>query len=260
MSSLIELKEATKIYHTGEQELYALNHVDLTIGRGEFVSLMGESGAGKSTTMNMIGLLDQLTSGQYILDDKDVSQLSRTEKAHIRNQKIGFVFQSFFLLPRLTSIENIMLPLSYRGVQRGKALEAAEHMLERLNLTKLAYKKPNQMSGGQQQRIAIARALVGDPDVILADEPTGALDSKTSHEIMMFFSELYQKENRTVIMVTHDPIVSAYTKRVIIMSDGKIVSDFENEHPGEESVKMISDHFLAVTRPEGKTEESADEA
>lgn len=248
LSSLINLNDITKTYQSGDQTLYALNHVELNIDQGEFVALMGESGAGKSTAMNIIGLLDNPTSGTYSLKGTDTQQLSLNEKAKIRNEEIGFVFQSFFLLPRLNSLDNIALPLSYRGIDRYEAQITAKKMLERLGIGQLALKRPNQMSGGQQQRVAIARALVGNPSVILADEPTGALDSHTGHDIMMFFSELHKTENRTIIMVTHDPIISAYTKRVIIMRDGKIVSDFKNDTPGEASIKMIAERFLDVTQ------------
>ena len=244
MSSLIEFSDITKAYQVGEETLLALNHVDLKINHGEFVAIMGESGSGKSTAMNILGLLDNPTSGKYFLDGKDTKELSRPEQASIRNSKIGFVFQSFFLLPRLNSIENISLPLAYAGINQIKARRMAKDILAKLNIETLGKKKPNEMSGGQQQRIAIARALITNPKVILADEPTGALDSQTGHEILNLFTELHNNGERTIIVVTHDPVVSSRCHRIIMLKDGKILIDEKNENPGPNSIKHIADLFL----------------
>ncbi len=259
MSSLIELKDITKAYSIGQGQnaLLALNHVNLTINQGEFVAIMGESGSGKSTAMNILGLLDRPTSGEYLLDGLNTNEFSKDQQSKIRNEQIGFVFQSFFLLPRLNSIENIALPLSYRGLNRYKSHKMAREMLERLNVENLSHKKPNEMSGGQQQRIAIARALITEPKVILADEPTGALDSQTGREILDLFSELYNKEKRTVILVTHDPVVSARCHRIIILKDGKIVVDEENTNPGSEGTQKISDLFLSATKEKSEGDATA---
>lgn len=260
MSSLIELSNITKSYQSGDQTLNALDHINLSIDHGEFIAIMGESGAGKSTAMDIIGLLDEPTSGSYILDSINTNELSDNQKSKIRNEQIGFVFQSFFLLPRLNVIQNIALPLSYRGVNRTEAHALSYKMLEKLNMTQLAHKKPNEMSGGQQQRVAIARALVGNPNVILADEPTGALDSQTGTEIMALFSNLFLNEKKTVIMVTHDPIISSYCHRVIILKDGRIAADFENKTPGHSSIRTISELFLQTSSKHIKYQtEQADE-
>lgn len=256
--SLIKFTDVTKIYPAGGNILFALNHVSLDIERGEMVALMGKSGAGKSTAANIIGLLDIPTSGQYFLDGIDVSGLSIDEQAMIRNEKIGFVFQSFFLLSRLNSWENIALPLLYRGFSRSEAKKKVNDILTKLNILELRDKKPNQMSGGQQQRIAIARALVGDPSVIIADEPTGALDVHTSRQIMQLFSSLHQEKNITVIIVTHDPSVGAQCRRILVMLDGKIATDKTNDKPGEESVAMVSN--LLVTAMEHDRSEEVTQA
>ncbi len=244
MSSLIEFSDITKKYQVGQEVLLALNHVNLKIDHGEFVAIMGESGSGKSTAMNILGLLDSPTSGEYFLGGHNTKELTSTQQAKIRNEQIGFVFQSFFLLPRLNSIENISLPLSYAGIHRTKAHDIAKTLLVKLNIENLGYKKPNEMSGGQQQRVAIARALITNPKVILADEPTGALDSKTGGEILDLFSDLYNKEKRTVILVTHDPIVSSRCHRILMLKDGKILIDEKNENPGPDSIQKISNLFL----------------
>jgi putative ABC transport system ATP-binding protein len=225
LSPLIKLNNVTKIYQTGETALRALNDVSLSISEHEFVAIMGGSGSGKSTMMNILGLLDHPTSGSYFLSEKEVTSLNDDERAYIRNRKIGFIFQLFFLLPRLNAEQNVMLPLLYRGIAKKEAQEYALAMLEKVHIAHLHHHKPNQMSGGEQQRVAIARALVGDPSIILADEPTGALDSKTSQDLMKLFFSLYEKEKKTIAIVTHDPKVAKQCKRIITIEDGKIIGD-----------------------------------
>lgn len=224
MSSLIKLENISKIYQLGENRFSALKNIDLELQSGEMTAIVGVSGSGKSTLMNIIGFLDRCTSGKYFFSGQDVSDLSEHELAEIRNSKIGFVFQSFFLLARSNALQNVMLPLFYRGTPRAEAREMAMHMLERVGVGHLAHNRPNQLSGGQQQRVAIARALVGNPQVILADEPTGALDSQTGHEVMELFRELNQKEGRTIVIITHDKEVSRQCQRVVTIRDGVIVS------------------------------------
>lgn len=223
--SLIEAHDITKVYSLGDVELLALDRISVSIEKGEFVSVMGPSGSGKSTFMNMLGCLDQPTEGNYLLDGTDVSGLGRDELAEIRNLKIGFVFQGFNLLPRTSAIENVELPMLYRDVpareRRGRALEA----LKSVGLEGRGDHQPNQLSGGQQQRVAIARALVNNAPVILADEPTGNLDTKTSAEVMHIFVKLNAEANITVILVTHEADIAAYSRRVIRFLDGRIVGD-----------------------------------
>ncbi|MCL1874763.1 MAG: ABC transporter ATP-binding protein [Synergistaceae bacterium] len=225
---IIEVIGLTKIYYSGVEsdvvELHALNDVNFTINKGESVAIMGPSGSGKSTTMNMLGCLDSPTSGVYKLDGKDVSKMSNDSLADLRNRALGFVFQGFNLLPRYNAVENVELPLVYAGVPAKERRERAFHSLERVGLANRAKHRPNQMSGGQQQRVAIARALVGNAPIILADEPTGNLDTKTSYEIMNLLTEL-NNEGKTVIIVTHEPDIAEYTKRVLHFRDGKLESD-----------------------------------
>jgi putative ABC transport system ATP-binding protein len=225
---IIEVIGLTKIYYSGTGsdvvELHALNDVNFTIERGESVAIMGPSGSGKSTTMNMLGCLDSPTHGVYKLDGKDVSKLSNDTLADLRNRTLGFVFQGFNLLPRYNAVENVELPLVYAGVAAKERRDRALHSLERVGLSNRAKHRPNQMSGGQQQRVAIARAFVGDAPIILADEPTGNLDTKTSYEIMNLLTEL-NGEGKTVIIVTHEPDIAGYTKRVLHFRDGKLESD-----------------------------------
>lgn len=223
MSSLIKLNNISKIYRSDASEYHALKGVSLELARGEMAAIIGASGSGKSTLMNIIGFLDHCTSGNYIFSGQDVSSLQSGELASIRNRKIGFVFQSFFLLPRLNALQNVMLPLFYRGEENGVAREKAQNMLQKVGMQNFATHKPNQLSGGQQQRVAIARALVGDPEIILADEPTGSLDSKTGHEVMDLFLHLNAVEKRTIVIVTHDAQVSLMCKRVITIKDGCVV-------------------------------------
>lgn len=223
MKALIKLDNVTKVYHLGENAFPALKGIHFQLDQGEMLAIVGVSGSGKSTLMNIIGCLDHCSTGQYFFADRDVSRLSQHELAEIRNTKIGFVFQSFFLLARSSALQNVMLPLFYRGTPRGEAKARALHMLEKVGVAHLADHKPNQLSGGQQQRVAIARALVGDPQVILADEPTGALDSQTGNEVMDLFCDLNRKEGRTIVIITHDKEVSRRCQRVVTIKDGRMV-------------------------------------
>ena len=223
--ALIELDDVHRIYSLGDNEVRALDGVSLRVERGEFVAIMGSSGSGKSTLMNIIGCLDRPSSGAYRLDGEEVSTKTRAELAHIRNGKLGFVFQSFNLLSRTTALENVELPLLYAGVtSSAERHRRARESLERVGLGDRLDHVPNQLSGGQQQRVAIARALVNQPPLLLADEPTGALDSKTTVEVMRILSGL-SREGITVVMVTHEADVAAWARRVLVMRDGKLVSD-----------------------------------
>ena len=224
MSTLIELKDIMKTYVMGDNIVHALNHVDVTIDYGEFTSIMGASGSGKSTMMNILGCLDRPTSGEYFLDGKEIAGYNDDELAHTRNAKIGFVFQNFNLLPKLTAQANVALPVIYAGVGEEERMERAKKALEAVGLGDRLDHKPMEMSGGQRQRVAIARALINDPPVIMADEPTGNLDTKSSYEIMDIFKKM-NEQGKTVIMVTHEPDIAAYTKRILVMRDGKLVSD-----------------------------------
>ncbi|MBQ8598231.1 MAG: ABC transporter ATP-binding protein [Lachnospiraceae bacterium] len=224
MSGLIEIRDMCKIYNPGENEVRALDHVSLTIEKNEFVAIIGQSGSGKSTLMNMLGCLDVPTSGTYILNGQDVSGLSDDELSDIRNKEIGFIFQGFNLIAGLTALENVELPLIYRGVSKKERVKLADTALEKVGLGARKEHKPSEMSGGQQQRVAIARAIAQAPPVILADEPTGNLDSGSTREIMEILQELH-KEGRTVILITHDNEIAAKAKRIIRIMDGKIVDD-----------------------------------
>lgn len=221
---LIELRDVRRTYRLGDTDVHALAGVSLRIREGEFVAIMGTSGSGKSTLMNLLGCLDQPTSGAYFLSGRDVSRLSRDELADIRNKEIGFVFQSFHLLARTSALENVELPLVYRGEAGASRRHKATAALQRVALGQRLDHVPSQLSGGQQQRVAIARAIVTEPRVLLADEPTGNLDSRTTIEIMALLQEL-GREGRTVVMVTHEPDVAAYCQRVVTVRDGKIASD-----------------------------------
>ena len=222
--SLIDVRDIVKIYTTGDIELRALDGVSFSVEAGEFVSIMGHSGSGKSTMMNVLGCLDVPTSGAYFLDGKEVSALSKDELAGIRNKKIGFVFQGFNLLSRSTALENVELPLIYAGVPAKTRRERAQAALERVGLGDRMKHRPSQMSGGQQQRVAVARALVGSAPLILADEPTGNLDTKTSGEIMDLFVEL-NGEGHTLLVVTHEPDIAKYSRRTLLFKDGRLVED-----------------------------------
>lgn len=224
MSALVEIIDVCKVYNPGENEVRALDHVSVTIEEGEFVAIIGQSGSGKSTLMNMLGCLDVPTSGTYILHGQDVSALSDDELSDIRNSEIGFIFQGFNLIQNLTALENVELPLIYRGVGKAKRAELSEQALEKVGLGHRMDHKPAEMSGGQQQRVAIARAIAQAPPIILADEPTGNLDSNSTQEIMGILRELYN-EGRTVILITHDNEIAAQAKRVIKIRDGRIESD-----------------------------------
>ena len=221
---LIEVRDLVKVYRTGDVALRALDGVSFSVAHGEFVAVMGPSGSGKSTTMNMLGCLDSPTEGRYLLDGRDVARLSGDELAKVRNEKLGFVFQGFNLLPRLSAVDNVALPLVYSGVPSRERSERAREALERVGLGARLGHRPNQMSGGQQQRVAIARALVGRASLILADEPTGNLDTKTSEEIMGLLVEV-NREGKTVVLVTHEPDIAAYARRVLHFKDGRLVSD-----------------------------------
>jgi putative ABC transport system ATP-binding protein len=228
MQTVIHLEQLRKSYYLGKQELPVLKGIGLDIHKNEFVALMGPSGSGKSTLMNILGCLDTLTDGKYVLNGKDVSKMNDNELADIRNQEIGFVFQQFNLLPRLTALENVALPLIYAGVSKKERTERALEMLEKVNLADRHHHKPNELSGGQIQRVAIARALVNRPSIILADEPTGNLDSKTSVEIMNLITDIHKLGN-TVVLVTHEEDIAKYAKRVVRLRDGLIESDQTRE-------------------------------
>ena len=221
---LVVAEHLTKVYLLGDNELRALDDVDLTIDQGEFVAIMGASGSGKSTLMNILGCLDRPTSGHYVLDGREVSLLSRGELAEVRNETIGFVFQSFNLLARTSAVENVELPLVYAGVPRRERRERAREALERVGLGQRLDHHPSQLSGGQQQRVAIARAIVNRPKLVFADEPTGNLDTKTSVDVMRLFQELWSG-GLTIVYVTHEPDVARYGSRVVTVRDGRIVSD-----------------------------------
>ena len=228
MASLIEIRNMCKIYNPGENEVRALDHVSLSIGENEFVAIIGHSGSGKSTLMNMLGCLDVPTSGIYLLHGSDVSLLSDDELSDIRNQEIGFIFQGFNLISNLTAFENVELPLIYRGVSKRERTHLAKEALRKVGLENRMTHKPSEMSGGQQQRVAIARAIAQAPPVILADEPTGNLDSHSSQEIMNILKTLHA-EGRTVIVITHDNDIAANAKRIVHIEDGRITSDSSNE-------------------------------
>lgn len=226
---VILLKDISRIYRVGAIPVKALIDISLTINRNEFVALMGPSGSGKSTLMNILGCLDTPTSGEYFLNDKDVSSLKDDELAEIRNKEIGFVFQTFNLLPRNTALENVMLPQIYKGVNKAERHERACEVIENVGLTDRMHHKPNELSGGQRQRVAIARALVNKPSILLADEPTGNLDSKTSLEIMCLLKDIHQQGN-TVILVTHEEDIALFAHRIIRLMDGRIASDEINKN------------------------------
>ena len=227
--ALIDVKNAIKIYEMGDENFYALNDVSFSINEGEFVAIMGASGSGKSTCMNMLGTLDKPTSGEYYLDGVDVFSMNSDQLSDIRNNKIGFVFQGFNLIARTSALDNVAMPMIYKGLSEEERYKRAREALKIVGLETKEANMPSQMSGGQQQRVAIARAIVNDAPLILADEPTGNLDTKTSIEVMEFFVELNEKFGKTVVLVTHEPDIAQYTKRILRFKDGKIISDLPKD-------------------------------
>lgn len=227
---IISIRDIKKTYKVGTQEVHALKGVDITICKNEYVAIMGPSGSGKSTMMNILGCLDSPTGGKYILNGTDVSVMDDGELAEVRNKEIGFVFQSFNLLPRYNALDNVALPLIYSGIKKSERDKKATEVLEDVDLTDRMHHKPNELSGGQRQRVAVARALVNNPSIILADEPTGNLDSKTSEDIMRLFSSIHKKGN-TIILVTHEEEIAKHAHRIIRLRDGLIESDSSNNNP-----------------------------
>ncbi|WP_200976082.1 ABC transporter ATP-binding protein [Echinicola sp. 20G] len=240
MGKIIETSEIKKTYVMGAEEVKALKSVSIEINKGEYVAFMGPSGSGKSTLMNIIGCLDTPTAGTYVLNNKDVSDMSENELAEIRNKEIGFVFQTFNLLPRATCLENVALPLIYAGYNKSDREDKAFMALKSVGLDDRVNHKPNELSGGQRQRVAIARALVNDPSIILADEPTGNLDTKTSYDIMSLFHELHQKGN-TIIMVTHEDDIAHYAHRIVRLRDGLVETDEINPNPTTNNFQAITE-------------------
>lgn len=242
MAKIIETRDIQKTYRMGTEEVRALKSVSISVNKGEYVAFMGPSGSGKSTLMNIIGCLDTPTAGTYILNNKDVSDMTENELAEIRNKEIGFVFQTFNLLPRASCLENVALPLIYAGYGKSDREEKAFETLRSVGLGDRVHHKPNELSGGQRQRVAIARALVNNPSIILADEPTGNLDTKTSYDIMGLFDELHQKGN-TIIMVTHEDDIAHYAHRIVRLRDGLVETDLINENPSQAHKQYTSSSF-----------------
>lgn len=222
MKSIIRLENVEKIYHMGKVEVPALRGLSLEIKQGEFVAIMGPSGSGKSTTMNMVGALDIPTHGKIFLDERNIANMHESDLAQIRGKKIGFIFQQFNLIPTLTALENVMLPMAFQHIQREERIETATKLLTKVNLAPRMKHRPAELSGGEQQRVAVARALANDPEVILADEPTGNLDSKTGREIVNLLISLHKQDKKTVVMVTHDAKLAHYAKRIIHLQDGRV--------------------------------------
>jgi putative ABC transport system ATP-binding protein len=235
---VIELEQIHKTYTMGDVEVHALRGISLTIREGEFVAIMGTSGSGKSTTMNIVGCLDRPTKGRYVLDGQDVSEMSKDERADIRSQKLGFVFQGFNLLSRTSALENVELPMLYAGVETAERHARSSEALRAVGLAGREHNHPNQLSGGQQQRVAIARALVNRPALILADEPTGNLDSRTSVEVMEIFQKLNRERGITLVLVTHEPDIAEYAGRVVVFKDGRIKEDYPVENPRDASREL----------------------
>jgi putative ABC transport system ATP-binding protein len=228
--SLIKLEEVWKTYTMGEVQVHALRGLTLDIKENEFISIQGASGSGKSTAMNMIGCLDVPSQGRILLDGKDIAQMTESQLAQIRGKKIGFIFQQFNLIPTMTALENVALPMMFQGINRSDRIASAKKYLAMVDLSERVHHKPTEMSGGQQQRVAIARALVNDPEVILADEPTGNLDSKTSNTVMEFLQKFHKEQGKTIIMVTHDPDTARFADRVEFLMDGKIIETKNKEY------------------------------
>lgn len=232
-SPVIKMNNIIKRYYIGKpNELQILNGISLEVNQGEFVSIVGESGSGKSTLMNIIGVLDRQTEGEYFLEGHDVNQLSDDVRSRVRNQRIGFVFQNFNLLPRANALKNVMIPLMYSDKRVKEQKERAREMLKMVGMEDRASHRPNELSGGQKQRVAIARAMINDPAIILADEPTGALDSKTGHMVMDLFHKLHEEQGKTIVLITHSNELAAETQRIVKISDGSIVSDSANKTNG----------------------------
>ena len=230
MSALIEFRDVCKFYRMGDSTVVAADHISMQIQRGEFVAIVGQSGSGKSTCMNIIGCLDVPTSGTYLLDGRDVGQMNRSELAAVRNELLGFIFQQYNLLPKLNLLENVEVPLMYAGMPRARRRARAMEVLEQVGLKDKWKHKPNQLSGGQQQRVSIARALAGRPAVILADEPTGALDSHTSREVLGILQDLHRQGN-TVVLITHDNSIAVQAQRIVRLEDGRVVYDGDSHAP-----------------------------
>ena len=230
MSALIEFRDVCKLYEMGDTVVRAADHISMKIEKGEFVAIVGQSGSGKSTCMNIIGCLDVPTSGTYLLDGRDVGQMDRDELAEIRNELLGFIFQQYNLLPKLDILENVELPLAYAGMPRAERHQRAREVLEQVGLADKIHHKPTQLSGGQQQRVSIARALAGKPAVILADAPTGALDSRTGRVVLALLQELHRQGN-TVVLITHDNSIAVQAQRIIRLEDGKVVYDGDARAP-----------------------------
>jgi len=249
MTPLIEFKDIYKIYHMGDTEVHAIDGISMAIYKGEFVAIVGQSGSGKSTCMNIIGCLDVPTTGQYFLDGRDVSKMNDDEQAEIRNKKLGFIFQQYNLITKLNVLQNVELPLLYAGLSEKEQEERGLASLERVGLREKARNMPAQLSGGQQQRVSIARALAGDPSIILADEPTGALDSRTGKEVLGFLKKLH-KEGNTIVLITHDNTIAAQAERVIRIQDGKVVYD------GEPDITKFATVAHAGDDEEGESNES----
>ena len=227
--NVIDMRNIYKNYYEGqENELRILHDINMTVAEGEFVALVGESGSGKSTMMNIMGALDRPSSGEYFFNGEDISTMDDEELSEIRNNEIGFVFQSFCMIPRITALENVEVPLMYAGISRRKRRERAMELLDMMGMSERYDHKSNELSGGQNQRVAIARALACDPSIILADEPTGALDSKTGHLIMDIFHKLHREQGKTIVLITHSRELAAETDRIITISDGRIISDMDN--------------------------------
>lgn len=246
---LIEFRDVSKVYNMGDTVVRAADHISFKINKGEFIAIVGQSGSGKSTCMNIIGCLDVPSEGEYFLGGKNVGQMNKNELAEIRNEMLGFIFQQYNLLPKLNLVENVEIPLMYAGASKAKRTMLAKKELERVGLLSKAKNLPNQLSGGQQQRVSIARALVGNPSVILADEPTGALDSKTGREVLGILQKLH-KDGNTVVLITHDNSIAATAQRIIRLEDGRVVYDGSVDNPEA----FVQSNFVVASEEEGGEE------